>query len=214
MLFRSNKGFAQARGEWLTWLNADELYLPGTLQGFLRLVERRQDAVWVTGNMLSFDSETRKVTRVNWGPHRQPPLIPARHTFAAVFGTTTFWRKRIYDRFGQIDERLNYEMDVEYWDRLTMAGVRQTRFNHICWAFRSHSDSKTVGKQTEGVVKAKDEERKYVEEKTGYKFKRSVRNIWYLLWAMWRILDGSWLMRAWKRFTIEGKKIDFVGRLV
>lgn len=205
-----NKGFSHARGEWLTWLNADELYMPGSLKAFERLVSRKPDAVWVTANMLSFDSATRKITRVNWGPHMLPPFLSPKHTYAEVFGPTTFFRKSVYERFGPIDEKLHYGMDTEYWQRLTMGGVRQTRLCHICWAFSRHELSKTVGAQSEASLLRKKREKDYFYSKNGYRMQRSFKNFWYDVWVLWRFVDGSWLVRAWKKFRLEGRTLPVV----
>ena len=92
-----NKGFAHAAGEWLTWLNADDLYLKGTFRAFANCVCNDVGAEWVTANKLHFDSNTRKIVSVNWGPHFQPPILSGRRAFSAVFGPSTFWRKSLYD---------------------------------------------------------------------------------------------------------------------
>ena len=199
-----NKGFAHAKGDWFTWLNADDILLPGTVKAFVRFVEKNPDAEWITGNMLSFDSDARKIIRVNWGPHYQPPLLMRNRSFNAVFGPTTFWRRSIYEKIGPIDEKLHYAMDTEYWARMTMAGVKQYRLHHICWGFRSHSESKTVGLQTEEISAKREAETRYWKEKSGYQTKY----IWYLFWVLWRFVDFSWLMRGILKMKYEGKVLD------
>lgn len=204
-----NKGFAHAKGEWFTWLNADEFYLPNTLKKFAALVARKPQAKWITGNMLSFDSETRRILRVNWGPHKQPPFLAPQHTFDAVFGTTTFWHRSLRDKFGPIDEKLIWGMDIEYWKRFTFGGVKQTRLNHICWAFRCHNESKTGGcAPSESVISKARQEAEYILNKTGGPFNTSIRNIWYDIWVLWRFFDGSWAVRAWKKIMMEGRTVD------
>ena len=58
-----NKGFAKAHGEWLFWLNADDVLLPGALKRIVRMLEcpdfaalRRDGSEcsndWVAGNMV------------------------------------------------------------------------------------------------------------------------------------------------------------------
>ena len=45
-----NKGFAKAKGEWLFWLNADDVLLPGALgkvKDFINRVERVDRVDWV-----------------------------------------------------------------------------------------------------------------------------------------------------------------------
>lgn len=202
-----NKGFSHARGEWLTWLNADDFYLPDVFIAFAKLVAVNSCAQWITGNTIHFDSETGCVVGVNWGPHRQPPILAKQHAFSAVFGPTTFWKRELYGRMGPIDEKLHYAMDTEYWARLTMAGVQQIRLNKFCWAFRDHIDSKTEGAQSLVVQERRIRETHYWKGKTGYRFRKSLRNPWYIAWLCWRMVDGSLLIRFYKRKTLLGKDI-------
>ena len=200
-----NKGFSHARGDWLTWLNADDLLMPGCLAAFERLVSSKKDAVWITGNMVNFDCNSGKVLGVHWGPHCQPALVKGMKCFSAVFGPSTFWKRSVYEKIGQIDESMHYAMDTEYWARMTMAGIKQTRLNYLCWAFRNHEDSKTEGAQSEIVKNKRAEEASYWRGKTGYRFKKSLLNIWYVYWCLWRVVDGSWVKRAMLKRKLEGK---------
>ena len=209
-----NKGFSHARGKWISWLNSDDLLLPGTVRAFSRLISRHPHAEWVAGNMISFESCSRKIIRVNWGPHIKPPLLKRARSFYAVFGPTTFWRKSLYDKVGPIDESLHYTMDTEYWARITMAGVKQYRLNYICWGFRKHEESKTVGIQTEEILSRRKEETEYWIRKTGYRFQTRFTNIWYLLWVLWRVIDLSWVMRGIQKFKYEGKPLDKMFHLI
>ncbi len=206
-----NKGFSHARGEWITWLNADDLLLPGTIAAFSSLVLHNKKAQWVTGNKLTFDSNTKRILDVNWGPHIQPPLLKGRKAFREVYGPTTFWRKSLYDKIGPVDENLNYAMDSEYWARLTMAGVCQTRLNHICWGFRIHPESKTEGTQSQEVVARRQKETEYWIAKTKYVFRQRLSNPYYLLWILWRIVDGSWLVRIYCKSLLKGRELATLG---
>ena len=200
-----NKGFSHARGEWVTWLNADDFLMPGSLAAFERLVAKKKEAVWVTGNMVHFDSDSGKTISVHWGPHSQPPIIKGRKAFSAVFGPSTFWKRSLYHEIGPIDEKMHYAMDTEYWARLTMAGVRQTRLNYFCWAFRKHEDSKTDGVQLGAVRTKRANEAVYWKDKLGYDFKRTLSNIWYDYWCLWRFIDGSWIKRTILKRKYEGR---------
>lgn len=205
-----NKGFRHARGKWLTWLNADDLLLPETISSFARLVSRHRGAKWVTGNKLSFDSDTGRIIDVNWGPHVQPPLLRGRKAFREVYGPTTFWRRALYYEMGPIDEKLHYAMDSEYWARLTMAGIRQTRLNHICWGFRIHPFSKTEGVQTQEVLIKRKMETAYWVDKIGYVFPQRLSNPYYVIWILWRIVDGSWIVRVFCKWYFRGRTIESV----
>lgn len=202
-----NKGFSHARGEWITWLNSDDLYLPGTLTAFANLVEKKPKAEWITGNKVHFDSDSGRMVSVNWGPHCQPPLLRGNHAISAVFGPSTFFKKVLYERMGPIDERLHYAMDSAYWAKFTMAGVRQIRLNKLCWAFRDHTESKTVGIQTKAVADRRRGETELWRKDTGYRFEVSFKNVWYWAWVLWRVIDGSWVVRAIMKHRYEGESI-------
>lgn len=209
-----NKGFSHARGEWLTWLNADDFLMPGALAAFERLVTNKHDAVWVSSNKVHFDSDSGKIISVHWGPHSQPPIIKGRKAFSAVFGPSTFWKRSLYHEMGPIDETMHYAMDTEYWARLTMAGVRQTRLNCFCWAFRNHNDSKTEGVQSDVVKNKRAKETSYWKGKLGYDFKRSLANVWYDYWCLWRVIDGSWIKRAILKRQYEGKPVAMLLQMI
>ena len=202
-----NKGFSHARGDWLTWLNADEVYMPDTLRRFAELVRRKPSAQWITGNELSFDGETHRVSYVKWGPHVQFPWLRRKHAPSASFGPSSFWRKDVYEKLGPIDEDLHYAMDVDYWARLTMAGIPQTRLNHHCWAFRVHNGSKTAGAQSPEVKRARHLEWEKWHRQNDYYYEYSWKNPWYCIWMIGRLLDGSLLMRFYKQCRLVGRKL-------
>ena len=198
-----NKGFKHAHGDWLTWLNADEVYCPHALERFIDYVEEHPSAKWVTGNYIGFENGTDKIISVAWGPRCQPWFLRKNRVPFAVFGPTSFWRRDVYEAIGPIDEKLHYAMDFDYWIRLTMAGIPQYRLDYFCWAFRIHSFSKTAGVQNGNVMAKRNAEMEYIKSKTGYSFAFSCKNPWYLIWLLCRCLDGS----IWKRFLLRRKLI-------
>lgn len=205
-----NKGFSHARGEWLTWLNADEMYARDMLPALLRFIKRNPKAQWITGNYANFDNRTRRITHVTWGPHLTMPFVNKNHYPNAVFGSSSFWKRELYDKMGPIDERLHYGMDTEYWNRLAMAGYKHYRFNHYCWLFRDHDASKTVGVQDDVSVERRRKEDAYQHEKTGYTFRYSISNFWFDLWLVWRLLDMSLFVRIYKRWRFVGKDLKIL----
>ena len=59
-----NKGFAKAHGEWLFWLNADDVLLPGALQTVKQLIlssssNSSNRPNWISGNVIYMDKESR-----------------------------------------------------------------------------------------------------------------------------------------------------------
>lgn len=139
-----NKGFKHASGKYLSWLNADDLLLPGTIRALQRADQKHKDASWFTGNVIRFLDSDRRIVSAPWGPHWLPAILQNRHVPLQIFGPTVFLRREVYFKVGLFDVNLHLAMDTEYWWRLTLLGYKQHRINHDCWAFRMHQGSKTA----------------------------------------------------------------------
>lgn len=186
-----NKGFAHANGKFITWLNADDILLPGTISAVKKALESHPKADYATGNFVRFLSDTKQIIEAPWGPSYLPKWLQGRGRVNPIYGPTTFWRRSVYHKVGPIDESLHYTMDVDYWARLTMSGYLQVRVNHYCWGFRMHNNSKTAeygDHEREGKVKQKmRRELELIKEKTGY----CPTNFWKFAGYLMRIFDGS-----------------------
>lgn len=202
-----NKGFSHAKGKFLTWLNADDILLPGTLKAVKRRTEQTR-AEWVTGNFLRFNSNGNSITEAAWGPHILPNWLQGKGRPVSGYGPTAFWSQNAYKIVGPIDETLHFTMDSNYWIRMTKLGFRQVRVNHYCWGFRMHEESKTAFMPTQKDREKLAKERLYSAEKYDYHPTKFWR---YTGWLM-RILDGSFFVRIMKRGLL-GKKIDDVFKI-
>lgn len=203
-----NKGFAQAKGTFLTWLNADDLYLPGSLMAVVKKLKANSTASWATGNFMRFTEADKKIIQAEWGPHHLPCAFQSRHFPLMIFGPTTFWRRDVFEKLGGLDESLHYGMDTEYWWRLTVNGYKQVRVNHCCWAFRMHADSKTAEygnhHNSDEVQKKKTAEYYYFVKKHHVEINRWA----HLALRVWRILDGSYFVNLWRRFFVVGRSFS------
>lgn len=202
-----NKGFAHANGEFITWLNADDILLPGTIKAVKTTLQEHPYADYATGNFVRFLSDTKEIIQASWGPSYLPAWLQGKGRFNPIYGPTTFWRKTVYDKVGPIDEELHYTMDVDYWARLTMAGYLQVRVDHYCWGFRMHNESKTAefgNHEREQSVKEKmRKELRQIEEKTGYK----PTKIWVRIGYCMRLLDGSAFRMLYNNKFVKGKNL-------
>lgn len=203
-----NKGFKRAKGRFLTWLNADDLLLPGTLSRLALESKKYPACHWFTGNMFRFINSTRKVSELNWGPFIYPKFFQSRHSPLLVFGPTTFFSRECYNKIGLIDESLHNGMDTDYWFRMVWQGVKQRRLNHLCWAFRMHEQSKTAefaGHTRSNALRARGRaEALRIAETTG-------RHVWR--WLQWvvrilRLFDGSFVYQQSLRVKYLGDSCE------
>lgn len=192
-----NKGFARGTGKYLTWLNADDIYLPGALKEVIKALKRHPDCDWFTGNALDF-TQDGSIISCAVGPHWYPDFLQRANSPIVVPGPTSFFSRKIYENAGGIDESLHYNMDTFLWINFMLSGVKQRRINSLVWAFRRHAASKTAEfgdhkMAVEKILQAKREFRLAMSRK-GLEYHCS--SFVYALCLIFRMLDLS-LLRRW-----------------
>lgn len=142
-----NKGMAQASGEVLTWLNSDDLLLPGALQAAGEIFAAFPLVEWLTGQPANLGAN---------GALRHFPLKTGRWPGAIRRGwyhgralgfirqEGTFWRRSLWQRAGgQVDEARHYTMDYDLWKRFARFAPLVTADQTLA-AFREHPAQKTA----------------------------------------------------------------------
>lgn len=202
-----NKGFKHAKGKFLTWLNADDLLLPGTILAVKTALRNHPEASWATGNMVRFLHQNGEIIEAPWGPHYLPKWLQGKGRVTISFGPSTFWSRDSYNQIGPINENLHYAMDFDYWTRLNHAGYLQVRVNHFCWGFRMHEVSKTaefgLHHKSEKENKEISRENNSIAEALNY----HPSMMWRFLGLLMRFLDGSMVVALKNRFLVKGENI-------
>lgn len=134
-----NKGFLHARGHFLTWLNADDVMLPRTIERLKKATVRHPKCEWFVGGCFWLDPEMRIV---NCGRGR--PFSETRYQsgFVNGCGPSTFFTKRLLDSVGGVDERFHLMMDSDLWLRFAKAGARYRPCCDYAWGLRLHPGAK------------------------------------------------------------------------
>jgi GT2 family glycosyltransferase len=60
-----------------------------------------------------------------------------------------FFRRNVVEKFGLLNEELQYCMDYEYWLRLAKNGAKFAHLNQVLAGSRLHSDTKTLGSRVQ-----------------------------------------------------------------
>ena len=211
-----NKGFKKARGEWLFWLNADDVLLPGALgkvRDFINRVERvgtcrggmfggcgeRVNCVeWIAGDMDLIDGEGKVIRcQKDRGSFRAYEGKPIR-----VFGPSSFFRRELFERVGGLDVNLRYCMDTDLWCRFREAGAWFKKTGSYVWGFREHDGSTTTGAKKPGEQSRQDREVAAMHERRGVKMTAGgVRAL-----RLRRLLDGSFIKAIFDTIRFKGKK--------
>lgn len=139
-----NKGFAKARGEWLGWLNSDDLLLPGALATLRTFVDTHPDARWVVGGGRFIDAAGRTLRSYPAPPRplRAADLSPWAHNWFGQPGC--IFRRDLFEQAGgHLRSDLHYAMDLDLWLRLGEHAPLQPVPAEL-GAYRLHPASKTV----------------------------------------------------------------------
>lgn len=141
------KGFRQASGVWLSWLNSDDLLLQGALDAVRSFLDQHPQAEWVVGGGRMIDERGRTVKR--YQEPRRPlwaaDLSPWTDTWFGQPGC--FFRRTLYVRAGgTVEHNLLYAMDLDLWLRLG-AQAPLLPIPAELGAYRLHKDSKTVAQR-------------------------------------------------------------------
>lgn len=138
-----NKGFAQAKGRFLTWLNADDVMLPRVIEKLKYASEKHPKCEWFVGGVLWLNPQM-KIFKCGRG--RRMSKVRAKYGSVNVCGPSSFFAKELYVRAGGIDERFSYTMDTDLWRRFAVnEGVVFKPMIKYAWGLRIHSDAKMSG---------------------------------------------------------------------
>ncbi len=111
-----NKGWRMAKGDILAWLNADDLYLPDTVEKAVAHIEQFPGTHWVYGYSETLNADGRP------HPFRHPVCEWDYHKLLNqndyVIQPTVFLRRAVVEEMGYLREDLHYMMDYEYWLRI------------------------------------------------------------------------------------------------
>jgi glycosyltransferase involved in cell wall biosynthesis len=135
-----NKGIRSTAGDVIGWLNSDDVYRPGAL-ALVAEVFVAQPAV----DVLYGDAQLVDADDGPLGAYYTEPWNPARLVERCFLcQPAVFFRRRLVERFGVLDERLHYCMDYEYWLRLAAGGATFSYLPRVLAASRLHPATKTL----------------------------------------------------------------------
>jgi len=114
-----NKGFRMARGQYLAWLNSDDLYLPGMIRAAVEGFQRNPVAGAVYGEGYLIDQKGEVSSRF---PFTEPfNLWKLVYLSDYILQQTVAFRREVLDDVGSLDEDLHYVLD---WDILIRIGMK------------------------------------------------------------------------------------------
>lgn len=151
-----NKGFSHSSGRFLTWLNADDVLMPGTIEKLKTATETHPQCEWFVGGVVWLD---KAMNVIRCGRGRRFSELRYREGIVNTWGPSSFFTKRLLDEVGGVDVRYHYSMDTELWLRFAYKlGARYLPFADYAWGLRLHEDAKMSGHNFSNNVNDKESE--------------------------------------------------------
>ena len=136
-----NRGFREVTGDIMGYLNSDDTLLPGTLAYIAKAFRDDPKVDVVYGHRIFVDSHGFEIGRCILPPHHAETL----KWFDYIPQETLFWRRRVWEAIGPMDESFDFALDWDFVLRAQTAGFRFKRLPRFLACFRSHDQQKTIG---------------------------------------------------------------------
>ena len=135
-----NKGFAQAKGEILAWINSDDTYLPHAISEVVAYLGANPEIGMVYGDTSLINKEGQVMGKF---PARQTDYRRLRQGYVHIPQQASFFRANLWQQVGPLDPTFYFAMDYDLWVRL--ARIAPLRYYPRLWAnFRLHGTGKSV----------------------------------------------------------------------
>ncbi|EQA47275.1 glycosyltransferase, group 2 domain protein [Leptospira broomii serovar Hurstbridge str. 5399] len=132
-----NKGWLLSKGKILSWLNSDDIYVSGALAAATSAF-RDSNIYFLYGGSLHITADDLVIE-----PYPSEPFSRERlFDYCYISQPSVFIRKDVFDQVGEINEKLAYCMDYEYWIRVSEK-YPLNFISRILACTRIHGETKT-----------------------------------------------------------------------
>jgi|AGTN01.1.fsa_nt_gi Glycosyltransferases involved in cell wall biogenesis len=135
-----NKGFRKCTGEIVAWINSDDLYADdGAVSRIVRFFSEHHDVDMVHGDVDFIDENGKILYNIKSRDFTLQELLETNR----VSQPATFWKRKIFEEVGYLNEARHYIMDYDFWVRVAL----KYNIRHIdatIARFRLHGQSKTM----------------------------------------------------------------------
>lgn len=163
-----NKGFRLATGDILAWQNSDDLYFPDTFETVVDFFQKNPDVDIVYGYYQLIEAGGEWICDVK--PIDWNLWLFAHGRFVPV-QPTVFWRRKVYELVGDLDESLHYCMDVDFYCRSSKE-FKFACIHKFLGKFRVHPQSKT--QNVANIKKIRQEWKAILSHSFNYSFMDSL----------------------------------------
>ena len=196
-----NKGIRVAEGEIIGWLNSDDVYFPDAINKVLKVFKQHPEVNVVYGNahhITEDDSFIEEYYTEDFDYERLKDIC-------YICQPSLFFRKELINKYGYLDDKLQYCMDYDYWLRLGK-GENFYRLNELIAGSRLYDDNKTLGARR----KVHEEMLSMQEKNLGKASKKWIYNLAHVIvdeMGISRIIEERTNPEFTRKLAIESAKL-------
>ncbi|MBE0427874.1 MAG: glycosyltransferase [Nitrospirae bacterium] len=195
-----NKGFQKAKGDWLCWVNSDDLLLPGALEKVAKVFNKNPDVDIITGNVIyinenDFIVRCVRVPSMRWFFYRR--------SVGYFTAPAVFFKKELYEKVGGLDINLHYSMDIDLWHKFRLAVAKIYHIKEYLGAFRVHSSSKTGPRMTGAKKYFEHPETTLIRKRFIPHVSKVTVTLFRFFYKVWQVVNlnylrGKFNLQRWK----------------
>ena len=138
-----NEGLKHASGAIIGWINSDDMYYDKyVLEIIISCFKSDRNLEAIFGNMMVIDQQGNSVKTIKYPKFNY--ISGVFNGFGKIIPSNAiFWKKKLTDDVGYLDEKFDHAMDSEYWSRLLL-NRKVLKINKTLAKFRWHSQAKTI----------------------------------------------------------------------
>jgi glycosyltransferase len=142
-----NKGIAMAKGKYIGWLNADDVYVENIVNKVLELLKNKNTPDMFSGDgQLYQDNFNVESLLKNYNHYRDDRFIPTISNLKFAHLNCCFMAKHIFEENGEFDSKFKIAGDREYMLRMMKKRYTSYYLDSVVCKYRMHDSSLTFSK--------------------------------------------------------------------
>ncbi len=138
----------QMTGEFVLWLDDDDVLLPTALRSHLEVLDRNPDADIIYGNLYGCDNDLNVLREMRY-PQRSPGEILRALLFFSPFPNGgSLIRKTVFDRVGPYETSLSRAEDYDLWVRAAAKHCAFVQNESFVYKYRDHEGNAFTGEES------------------------------------------------------------------
>ena len=145
-----NKALRKSRGDWVGWINCDDLYPPGVLHAVADAIDAHSDVNIICGDAEVFERSNGTTRTLYTDHHYAGPRFEANDANLRIAHLNAcFFRKSLLDNVGSFDTDFRIVGDRDYMFRIMKLAPASVHLGRVLCRYRAHPHSLTMSDVSE-----------------------------------------------------------------